>query len=104
MGVVAELDVSDTLGNLDSAFGSVLDARHERRLLEELSGCRRKLAEALAHNASLVVPEVTDGTGAMSRFIADAYANHGPDASRNEAVFRHYFARSAVNWRLPTCG
>ena len=49
MGAVAKLDVSDTLGNLDSAFTSVLDARHERRLLEELGGCRRKLAEALAH-------------------------------------------------------
>jgi len=92
MGAVAKLDVSDTLGNLDSAFTSVLDARHERRLLEELGGCRRKLAEALACNPGLVVPQAADGTGAMSRFIADVYANYGPDASRNEAVFRRYFA------------
>ena len=92
MRAVAKLDVSDTLGNLDSAFTSVLDARHERRLLEELGGCRRKLAEALAHNAGLVVPEAADGAGAMSRFIADVYANQGPDVSRNEAVFRRYFA------------
>ena len=40
----------------------------------------------------------------MSRFIADVYANHGPDASLNEAVFRRYFSLSAVNWRLPICG
>ena len=63
MGAVAKLDVSDTLGNLDSAFTSVLDARHERRLLEELGGYRRQLAEALAHNAGLVVPEAADGAG-----------------------------------------
>ena len=88
MGAVAKLDISDTLGNLNSAFTSVLDARHERRLLEELGGSRRKLAEALAHNPGLIVPEAADGPAAMSRFIADVYAKYGPLASRNEVVFR----------------
>jgi RNA polymerase primary sigma factor len=104
MGAVVKVDVSDTLEYPDGAFTSMLGPRRERRLLEELGGCRRKLAEALARNPGLVIPEAADGPGAMSRFIAEVYANHGPVASRNEAVFRRYFALRAqlalANMRL----
>jgi hypothetical protein len=40
----------------------------------------------------LVIHEAADGRIAMSRFIAEVYANHGPLASRHEAVIRRFFA------------
>jgi RNA polymerase primary sigma factor len=99
-----KVDVSDALGSPDKAFTSMLGPTRERSLLEELGGCRRKLAEALARTPGLVVPKAADGPAAMSRFIAEVYANRGLVANRNEAVFRRYLALRAelalANMRL----
>jgi len=91
MGAVKKVDDSDTLGNLKSPFTTMLGPKRERRLLEELEGCKRKLAEALANRPGLVVPDVADGPAALSRFITEAYAHVGPIAGTLEALFRRYF-------------
>ena len=68
MGAVVKVDVSDALGNPDGASAPMLGPRRERRLLEELAECKRKLAEALARDSGQVVPEKTDDPRAVSRF------------------------------------
>ncbi len=82
---VAKLDVSDALGNLDGPFGAMLRPMRERQLLEELGRCRRKLAEVLAHDPGLVIPDAADGPAAISRLIGEVYASRAEVARRNEA-------------------
>jgi RNA polymerase sigma factor (sigma-70 family) len=77
--------------NPDGASTSMLGPRRERRLLEELGDCKRTLTAALARDPGLVVPEKTDDPRVVSRFIAEAYGNHGPVEDALEAVFQRYF-------------
>jgi RNA polymerase primary sigma factor len=104
MSAIVKVDGADALGNPDVGFRSMLGPGRERRLLEELCGCRRKLAEALAHDLGMVIPRAADGPGAMSRFIVEAHANRSSEASRNDAAFRRFFALRAelalANMRL----
>lgn len=91
MGAVVTVDVSDSLGNPGAASTALLGPMRERRLLEELADCKQTLVRALARDPGLVVPESTDDPRAMSRFIAEAYRNHGPMEDTREAVFQRYF-------------
>jgi RNA polymerase primary sigma factor len=104
MGAVVKVDVSNALGNPAGAATSMLGPRRERRLLDELAECKRKLAGALARDSGQVVPEKTDDPRAVSRLIAEFYANHGPVEGALEAVFQRYFELRAeltlANMRL----
>jgi RNA polymerase primary sigma factor len=104
MGAVVKVDVSNALGNPAGASTSMLGPRRERRLLGELAECKRKLAGALARDSAQVVPEKTDDPRAVSRLIAEFYANHGPVEGALEAVFQRYFELRAeltlANMRL----
>lgn len=105
MGAVAKVDISDALGNSDVASTPRLGPRRERRLLEELTDCKRTLVEALARDPGLVVPVNTDDPRAMSQFIAEAYrGNQVSMEGTLQAVVRRYFELRAelalANMRL----
>jgi RNA polymerase primary sigma factor len=105
MRAVAKPDFSNALRNPDSVSASILlGPRQERQLLEELADCKQTLAGALARDPGRVVPEKTDDPRAMSRFIAEAYRDHGPIEATLEAVFQRYFELRAklglANMRL----
>ena len=104
MGAVVKVDVSNALGNPADASTSMLSPRHERRLLDELAECKRTLVGALARDSGQVVPEKTDDPRAVSRLIAEFYANHGTVEGTLEAVFQRYFELRAeltlANMRL----
>ena len=104
MGAVVKVDVSDAWKHPVGTSKPRLSPKRERRLLEELAECRRTLATALARDPKQVSSEKTDDPRMMSRFIAEAYRNHGPADSALRAVFQRYFELRAelalANMRL----
>ena len=91
MGAVFKVNVVDALGNRDDSSTSMLDPRQERLLLEELADCKRTLAGTLARDRGLAISEETDDPRAMSRLIAEVYANRGSVEGTLDAVFQRYF-------------
>jgi RNA polymerase primary sigma factor len=104
MSAVVKVDVCDAWKHPVGTSKPRLSPKRERRLLEELAECRRTLATALARDPKQVSSEKTDDPRMMSRFIAEAYRNHGPADSALGAVFQRYFELRAelalANMRL----
>ena len=104
MGAVVKVDVSNALGNPVGGVTSMSCPRRERRLLDELAECKRKLAGALARESEQDVQEKADHPRAVSRLVVEFYANHGPVEGELEAVFQRYFKLRAeltlANMRL----
>lgn len=104
MRAAVRIDVSDPAGNPNGGFASMLGPERERRLLEELADCKRTLAEAVARELALILPEKSGTPRAMSRFIAEVYRKHGPIKDTLEAEFQRYFELRAelalANMRL----
>jgi RNA polymerase primary sigma factor len=80
----------DGSANLDHPEAQILDAREERRLMRALSGCKRKLAEALAGIEGAEDVPGADDPQALAAFIATFYAGDGPAEARLGAIFRRY--------------
>ncbi|WP_165220217.1 sigma-70 family RNA polymerase sigma factor [Aquisphaera insulae] len=83
---------------------STLGPTRERRLLDELADCKRKLAEAFARGSAEADAAESDDPLAVSRWIVAHHAKHGPVEGPLEAVFRRYFELRAeltlANMRL----
>jgi RNA polymerase primary sigma factor len=69
----------------------MLGPRRERQLLEKLADARRRLTGALARGRAPSAAERTDDPREMSRLIAEAYRELGPQEGARAAAFRRYF-------------
>ncbi len=75
--------------DIEGADTTVLTASNERSMLQELSDCKRKLAEALSGIEGIEIP-ADAGPQATAQKIAEAYAESGPEQARLGAVYRRY--------------
>src|SRR5579883_1827235 len=85
------MDVTDALRSPGGAATTMLGPRRERRLLERLADARRTLTEALTEGRSPSAAEWIDDPREMSRLIAEAYRELGPQEGVRAAAFRRYF-------------
>jgi RNA polymerase primary sigma factor len=83
-------DDTDGFSKLDSADIQVLGTIDERKLLQELGECKRKLAEALARIPGYEMPRGADDPQALAHHIASFYAGDGHAEARLGAIFHRY--------------
>ena len=90
MRTIRRIEDADSFSALDSTDTQVLTSAEERKLLQELGDCKRKLAEALAGIPGFEPTRGGADPQAQAQSIASFYENHGPTEARLGAIFLRY--------------